>query len=189
MTAKSWYLGDKERVSALSLSPDGRYVLLALIDKSYSWRSEHDIMPNYLGNEGYVDAVPARARVAEDNNPGQRLVLLDLQSKQKRDITIEGLSGFDEDVLAAVKQENAEAKGESYSAEKQPRKIQLMQDWGWQQSAIQWHDDGQLAVMLEAIDNKDRWIATVNLEKVACKLNTVCMTKHGLIIPLINMVG
>lgn len=165
MTAKSWYLGDKERVSALSLSPDGRYVLLALIDKSYSWRSEHDIMPNYLGNEGYVDAVPARARVAEDNNPGQRLVLLDLQSKQKRDITIEGLSGFDEDVLAAVKQENAEAKGESYSAENQPRKIQLMQDWGWQQSAIQWHDDGQLAVMLEAIDNKDRWIATVNLEK------------------------
>ncbi|WP_394205886.1 prolyl oligopeptidase family serine peptidase [Shewanella waksmanii] len=165
MTAEAWYLGDKERVVELSLSPDGRYVLLALIDKSYSWRSEHDIMPNYLGSEGYVDAVPARARVAEDNNPGQRLVLLNLQTKDKRDITIEGLTGYNEDVLAAVKKENAAAKGESYSAEQQPRKIQLMQDWGWSQSAIQWHKDGQLAVMVEAIDNKDRWIATVDLKK------------------------
>ena len=164
VAAKTWYLGDAEVVSEMSLSPDGRYLLLSLVDKNYSWRSEHDIMPNYLGSKGYIDAVPARARVAEDNHPGERLVLLDLEQHEKRDITIEGLKGFDADVLAAVKAENAKAKGESYKSEKAPRKIQLMQDWGWSQSAIQWQSDAnQVAIMLEAVDNKDRWLARVDL--------------------------
>ncbi len=165
LAAKTWYLGDGEKVSEMSLSPDGRYLLLSLIDKNYSWRSEHDIMPNYLGSEGYVDAVPARARVAEDNHPGERLVLLDLELRKKLDITIEGLTGYNEDVLAKVKYENAKAKGESYKSELTPRKIQLMRDWGWSQSAIQWQEDAnKVAVMLEAVDNKDRWLATVDLQ-------------------------
>lgn len=166
MASKVWYLGEGERVTNLSLSPDGRFVLLSLIDKKYSWRGEHDIMPNYLGKEGYVDAVPARARVAEDKNPGERLVLLDLDTHTEKAITIEGLEGFDEDVLAKVKSENAKAKGESYKSERTPRKIQLMQDWGWEQSAIQWQEtENKVAIMLEAIDNKDRWIATLDLKK------------------------
>ncbi|QFU24416.1 prolyl oligopeptidase family serine peptidase [Shewanella eurypsychrophilus] len=170
MSAKTWYLGDSETVSDLSLSPDGRYVLLSLIDKNYTWRSEHDIMPNYLGKEGYVDAVPARARVAEDKPVGERLVLLDLKTHTKKDITIEGLTGFDEDVLASVKRENAKAVGTGYKSEKSPRKIQLMQDWGWSQSAIQWQGNGHsVAVMLESVDNKDRWIATIDFDKGALK--------------------
>ncbi|MGX9460758.1 prolyl oligopeptidase family serine peptidase [Shewanella sp. A14] len=165
-SAKPWYLGDAEVVSEMSLSPDGRYVLLALTDKNYDWRAEHDIMPNYLGQEGYVDSVPARARVAEDVFPGQRLVLLDLVEHSKKDITIEGLTGFDQDVLASVKSENAKAQGKLYKSEKDPRAIQLMQDWGWNQSAIQWNrTDDKLLVMLEAVDNKDRWLASVDLQK------------------------
>ena len=45
LAASTWYLGDSEVVSELSLSPDGRYILLALTDKNYSGSSEHDIMP------------------------------------------------------------------------------------------------------------------------------------------------
>ncbi len=165
MASKAFYLGDDERISELSVSPSGRYILLSLIDKNYSWRSEHDIMPNYLGKEGYVDAVNARARVAEDNPPGERFVLLDLAEHKQLPVTIEGLTGYDQDVFAQVKLENAKAKGENYHSVKAPRKIQLMQDWGWGQSAIQWSPNGQaLAVMLEAVDNKDRWIASVNLD-------------------------
>ena len=171
MAAQAFYLGDSEVVTELSVSPSGKYILVSLRDKSYSWRNEHDIMPNYLGKEGYVDAVNARARVAEDNPPGERLVLLDLTDHKQMPITIEGLTGFDEDVLAKVKHENARAKGESYDSVKAVRKIQLMQDWGWGQSAIQWSEDGEgLIVMLEAVDNKDRWIASVNL--TSAKLTT-----------------
>ncbi|MCH1929494.1 prolyl oligopeptidase family serine peptidase [Shewanella sp. A25] len=171
LAASTWYLGDAEVVSELSLSPDGRYVFAALTDKNYTGSSEHDIMPNYLGSQGYIDPVPVRARVAEDVLPGQRFVVLDLKEHKQVDVTIEGLTGFDEDVLAKVKAENAKAKGESYDStaaqqDKQPRKIQLMEDWGWTQSAIQWHEsENKLAVMVEATDNKDRWIATVDLAK------------------------
>lgn len=166
LAASTWYLGDSEVVSELSLSPDGRYILLALTDKNYSGSSEHDIMPNYLGSDGYIDPVPVRARVAEDTPPGQRFVVLDLNQHKQVDITIEGLTGFDEDVLAKVKAENAKSKGETYQSTKAPRKIQLMQDWGWTQSAIQWHEsEDKLALMLEATDNKDRWIASVDLTK------------------------
>jgi dipeptidyl aminopeptidase/acylaminoacyl peptidase len=163
---KRWYLGDSEVVSELSLSPNGRYLLLSLIDKTYDWRGEHDIMPNYLGKEGYVEPVPARSRAAEDNPPGERLVLLDLENHTKKDITIEGLTGFDEDVLAKVKSENAKAKGKEYHSEAKVRKVQLMQDWGWDQSAIQWNTQGSgVLVLLESVDNKDRWLASVNLDK------------------------
>ncbi|MGL5046267.1 MAG: S9 family peptidase, partial [Shewanella sp.] len=166
IAAKTWYLGDSERVSELSLSPNGRYILVALTDKNYTGSSERDIMPNYLGGDGYIDPVPVRARVAEDTLPGQRLVLLDLNQHKQIDITIEGLTGFDEDVLANVKAENAKAKGETYHSTQAPRNIQLMQDWGWTQSAIQWHEsEDKLALMLEATDNKDRWIASVDLTK------------------------
>lgn len=177
----TWYLGDNEVVSELSLSPDGRYILLTLTDKNYRPSAPHDIMPNYLGAQGYIDPIPVRTRVAEDTPPGQRLLVLDLQEHKQTAITIEGLTGFDEDVLAKVKAENAAAKGEAYALAnakgadaqsaggnngKTPRKVQLMQDWGWSQSAIQWHDaDNKVAVMVEATDNKDRWIATVDLTK------------------------
>ncbi|MBE8167189.1 MAG: S9 family peptidase [Shewanella sp.] len=162
--AKAWYLGKDNQIVEQSLSPDGRYLFVALESSKYSWRDKHDIMPNYIGQDGFVDAVPARARVAEDKYPGQDFVVLDLQEHKKHPITIEGLKGYNEDVLAAVKAENAKRLGERYDSKKSPRKLQLMQDWGWSQSAIQWHEsDNKLLVMVEAVDNKDRWIASVGV--------------------------
>ncbi|MBV7316760.1 prolyl oligopeptidase family serine peptidase [Shewanella sp. NIFS-20-20] len=166
LAPKPWYLGDNKRLVDMSLSPDGQYVVLAVTAKDASWRQEHDIMPNYLGKDGYVEAVPVRARVAEAQPPGQEFILLDLNNHKQIPITIEGLTGYDADVLASVKAENAKAKGDSYHSEKQVRNVQLMQDWGWDQSAIQWHDsEPKLALMIEAQDNKDRWLATVDLKR------------------------
>ncbi|GLS83366.1 S9 family peptidase [Paraferrimonas haliotis] len=166
LAAKPFYLGGKERLTNLSLSNSGRYLLVVAQDKDASWRDKHDIMPNYLGKDGYVDAVNVRARVAEAKPVAQRFVILDLEKGTQKDITIEGLTGFDEDVLASVKQENAKAKGETYKSEKATRTIRLMLDWTWSQSPIQWHpQNDQLLVMLEATDNKDRWIASVDLDK------------------------
>ncbi|MFQ6372571.1 prolyl oligopeptidase family serine peptidase [Shewanella sp. YIC-542] len=166
LVAKPFYLGEKETLVELSVSPDGRYLFLALQDKAYKGRTDADVMPNYLDAKGHVAMVPVRARVAEDKLPGQRFVVLDLQSHQQQDVTLEGLSGYDDDVLASVKAENAIAQGKQYKSEKNVRAIRLMEDWGWQQSAMQWQQDkNTLAVMLEATDNKDRWIATVDLGK------------------------
>ncbi|MBY5922439.1 prolyl oligopeptidase family serine peptidase [Ferrimonas balearica] len=166
LAPKPFYLGADEQLVQLSLSPSGRYLMVAVTDKNASWRGEHDIMPNYLDKRGYVDAVPVRARVAEAQVKPHRLVVLDLTEGRQVNVTWEGLEGYDEDVLAAVKRENAEARGERYKSEKALRTIRLMEDWGWKQSAMVWHPtEDKLAVMLEAADNKDRWLASVDLAK------------------------
>ena len=168
LAAKPFYLGEKNTIAEVSLSPDGRYLLVATQPKDYNWRAKHDIMPNYLGAKGYVDAVPARARVAEDKPPAQLLWLLDLTAGKQQQLSYDTLPGFDEDVLAKVRQENYAKQGKSYESKASPRKIRLMQDWGWDQSAIAWRrDGGQVAIMLEAIDNKDRWLATLDFDNGA----------------------
>jgi len=64
----------------------------------------------------------------------------------------------------AEKRENAESRGETYTANRLPRDIGLLFDWYATEMPIRWHDDGKhLAMMLEAWDNKDRWIVTMDV--------------------------
>lgn len=159
------YLGKDQRIVDAALAPNGKKLLVA-IQKQTKARSDSDIMPNYIGQNGEIVAVKARQRVADAKPVETELVLIDVATGKQNKLSYNTLPGFDEDVLAAVKAENYKAQGKTYKSEKSPRAINLMMDWGWSQSAIQWnHDGSQLAVMLEAWDNKDRWIATVDLSK------------------------
>lgn len=172
IASKPFYLDPSQELVELSLSPDGSKLLVVTSDKNYSWRAKHDIMPNYLGNEGYVDAVNARARVAEDKPPANEFVLIDINSGQQTILDLTVLPGYSEDVLASVKRENYAKHGKEYISKSTPRKIVLMQDWGWDQSAIAWNDTGsELAIMLEAVDNKDRWLTRYDFSKK--QLNTI----------------
>ncbi|MFY8274928.1 prolyl oligopeptidase family serine peptidase [Pseudoalteromonas sp. SSDWG2] len=156
------YLGDSKRLVDAQLSPDGTKLIVALTD-TRGWRSKDDIMPNYITDDAGIDAVPARRRVADAKPQETELVYIDLQGKQKSTLTYNTLPGWDEDVLADVKAENYAREGKKYKSEKKRREINLMMDWGWDQSAIVWNNSGsEVAVMLEAWDNKDRWIATVD---------------------------
>ncbi|MEO2279448.1 S9 family peptidase [Pseudoalteromonas pernae] len=156
------YLGDNKRLVDAQLSPDGTKLIVALTD-TRSWRSDSDIMPNYITDDATVASVPARRRVADAKPQETELVYIDLANKQKSTLTYNTLPGWDEDVLAAVKAENYAREGKTYKSQKKRREINLMMDWGWDQSAIVWNNTGsQVAVMLEAWDNKDRWIATVD---------------------------
>ena len=80
----------------------------------------------------------------------------------KFELKYDDLPGFDEDVLAEVRQENYKRAGKTYHTKKSPRNIHVMYAY----NPIKWHKDGKkLAVQLEAWDNKDRWIATVNFNE------------------------
>jgi len=165
IASKPFYLDPEQELVEFSLSPSGERLLVVTQDKNYNWRAKHDIMPNYLGNEGYVDAVNARARVAEDNPPANEFVLIDLTTGQQSELDLSVLPGFEQDVLAQVKTENFAKNGKKYVTEKATRKIVLMQDWGWSQSAIVWNNSGsELALMLEAVDNKDRWLTRFDVK-------------------------
>jgi dipeptidyl aminopeptidase/acylaminoacyl peptidase len=161
----TYYFGKDNRIVNATLSPAGDK-LIVVVTKSTAWRDKGDIMPNYIGQNGEIVAEKVRRRVADSKPSSSDVILLDLTTNTQQTLAYNTLPGFDEDVLADVKKENWQAQGKTYKSEKKNRDINLIMDWGWSQSAVQWNKQGtQVAVMLEAWDNKDRWIATVDFDQ------------------------
>ena len=162
LAPEPFYLPEGKELVSASLSPKGDFLLVAITDPQ-SWRDEGDIMPNYISEDGRVKSENVRRRVADAKPVEHQLMLLNLANGSQSTLTYNTLPGWNEDVLADVKRENYEARGETYTSEEKPRPITLMADWGWDNGAIQWNAEGsEVAVMLEAWDNKDRWLATVD---------------------------
>ena len=164
LAPKAFYLGKEQQLVSASLSPKADYLLVAV--RKASKPNDKDIMPNYVTANGDIAAQPVRARVNDATPAPQRILLLDLQDGSSTELSYSSLPGYNEDVLAEVKAENAKARGEKYKSEKVIRDIGLMNDWYWAQSAMRWHNNGeQVALMLKALDNKDRWIATIDFKQ------------------------
>jgi len=171
--ADFYFPEDNETVEA-SLSPNGKWLVVVEQEES-SWRDDGDVMPNYINEDGRITTDNVRRRVADAQPVNHNIWLLNLDDRSKRKLSYNSLPGYNEDVLETVKRENAVAKGEQYITNRLPRDISLMQDWYWSQGAIQWHKDGeQVAIMLEAWDNKDRWLATIDTD------NATLINQHRL---------
>jgi dipeptidyl aminopeptidase/acylaminoacyl peptidase len=169
-----FYFDKSHRLAGISVSPAGNYAVVATTE-SKSSRDDSDIMPHYIQEDSRIAAKPVRQRVADAEPVNHVLWLLNLKTGEKSELKYFSLPGYNEDVLANVKEENAEANGESYEVNRLPRPITLLQSWYWTKPSIRWHKDGQaVAVMLEAWDNKDRWIATVDLD------NKTLLNQHRL---------
>lgn len=160
-----FYFKPNLEMVAVETSPNGKYAVFVTIEKSES-RSQSDIMPHYIQENGRIATKNVRRRVADVEPENETIWLLDLVSHRATKIGYESLPGFNDDVLASVKQEVAEANGETYTPNRLPRSIRLIDSWNWTEPSIEWHDNGeQVALMLEAWDNKDRWIATIDLDE------------------------
>ena len=153
-----YYFGSGNRVAHASLSPSGDKLLVSIASAKSS-RDKTDIMPNYITKDGTIAAEKVRARVANNRKYKEQLFLLDLTTGTQQAISYESLPGFDDDVLASVKKENFARDGKSYKSEKQARNIHVLRMY----NPIKWSDDGQhVALMLEAWDNKSRWLTTID---------------------------
>ncbi|KGJ86726.1 S9 family peptidase [Colwellia psychrerythraea] len=156
-----FYFGKGNRVAHASLSPAGDKLLVS-ITSAKSSRNKSDIMPNYITKDGVIAAEKVRARVANNRQYQEQLFLLDLATGKQQALRYDNLPGFDDDVLASVKTENFAREGKVYKSEKKARNIHVLQ----MVNPIKWSDDGQqLALMLEAWDNKTRWLTSVDFVK------------------------
>lgn len=157
LTPDAFYTGKGFTPRTLRLSPDGSK-LFVMAEAKRPQSGKKDIMPDYIRPDASIKAHRARLRVGSFEFAQQKYMLIDLKSRDMKTLSIKDLDGFDEDVLADVRRENHKRDGKKYKSKKQPRKTAL---WG-----ASWTRDGkQLALMLRARDNKDRWIATVDLNK------------------------
>ncbi|MFC3120263.1 S9 family peptidase [Agaribacter flavus] len=156
------YLDKKHETVLASMSPDGNWVVLATREAT-STRADTDIMPDYIEEDGRIATKSVRRRVADAKPESHYLYLINVNSGEKNEISYVSLPGYNDDVLADVKRENAKKVGKDYVDNRLPRDIGLLFDWYATETPIKWHDSSkQVALMLEAWDNKDRWIVTLN---------------------------
>jgi dipeptidyl aminopeptidase/acylaminoacyl peptidase len=158
-----WYLGDKIEVVSRSLSPDGDWMLLVTRAKSEE-RGRRGTMPNYVTESGYVETRELRTRVGRDEPAGESIVLLDLGRHARHDLDLTVLPGIQDDPLADLRASAIEWHVEhGADREKVEKALVAPETRPVRVSQVEWADDGwQLAVQLHSVDNKDRWIATVD---------------------------
>ncbi|WP_211172499.1 S9 family peptidase [Massilia forsythiae] len=153
------YLGDKVAILNSHLSPDGRWLLVVTGPKDGD-KGRIGKMPRYVTESGYEESADERTRVGRDAPAGQALKLVNLATREVKDVPLDVLPGIGTDPLAAMR---AERKLD-------PLKGNRPVTIGFRGDAVSWSRDGaNLAIMLRAVDNKDRWIATVDLPHAALK--------------------
>lgn len=152
------YLGEDVSIIDSALSPDARWVLVVTQPKGAD-TGQAGKMPKYVTESGYEEFEETHTRVGRNSPPGQRLWLVDVAGASVRELKFDALPGIADDPLAALRKQ----------AGKEPLKgnrdvqVATSGDNG-DASNLRWSDDGRsAAVMVRAIDNKDRWIATVDL--------------------------
>ncbi|WP_068989258.1 S9 family peptidase [Kangiella sediminilitoris] len=158
----TWYLGDDKGIHTLSLSPNGKFVVLSTYNKSES-EGKNDNMPRFVTEDGYVENEKVRPLVGTYTPRNETLYLLDLTTGEKTELNYDSLPEFDDDPLADIKRATAKRNGEKYKADKDPRNVFVF-DWIPNQG-ISWNDSGDTAaVLLYSADNKDRWLVSIDTE-------------------------
>lgn len=144
-----WFLGKDRRPVASIPSADGRWLLLVTRAASEE-RGDSGKMPMYVTESGYTEIEDVRTRVGRKEPAGHRFELLDLQARSRHPLDLKALPGIDSDPLADLRS----ARGDAAPKAPEQRPVTLM--------GAQWNAAGtRLALQFRAVDNKDRWLASV----------------------------
>lgn len=169
-----FYLGDEVTLADTALSPDGRWLLVVTQPKSHE-AGRVGKMPKYVTESGYEEVEDVRRRVGRNPPAPHTLRLLDLVEHEVHEIPYPGLSGLRDDPLATVRAENEKAKAERKEsetaaaekdkpAEEKPAGEKKDRPVGI--GSMTFNRSGtQVVVLVRAIDNKDRWLATVDFAR------------------------
>jgi len=153
------YLGDDVEVVDSALSPDGRHLLVVTQAKGAD-EGQAGKMPKYVTESGYEEFQEVRTRVGRNNPVPHTLWLVDAAAGSATELKFDDLPGIATDPLAAMR------KAAKRDALKGNRAVRIESDGDGSGPAIHWSDDGRnAAVEIRAVDNKDRWIASVDLDK------------------------
>ncbi len=152
------YLGKDVDIVDSAMSPDGRWLLVATTEKKADKGAEGK-MPKYVTESGYEEVEDVRTRVGRNDPLPQTLWLADLTVGNLRKLSFDVLPGITQDPLAALR------KAVGKDPLKGARAVQVATSGDNGSAAtMRWSNDSHAAaVRIRAIDNKDRWIATVDV--------------------------
>lgn len=151
------YLGKNVEIADSTLSPDGRWLLVVTTAKGAE-AGQAGKMPKYVTESGYEEFEEVRVRVSRNAPVPHTLWLVDIVNAKASELKYDALPGIGEDPLAALR------KAAKQDPLKGNRPVRIETDGDGNGPAIHWSGDGRkAAVLVRAVDNKDRWIATVDL--------------------------
>ncbi|MBP6299952.1 MAG: prolyl oligopeptidase family serine peptidase, partial [Arenimonas sp.] len=146
---KTAYLDKTLSISTSSLSPNGRFALVITQEKGAD-EGQTDKMPLYVNESGFVEIEEVRTRVGRNDPLPQTLWLVEVATQKVTKLDFSKLAGISTDPLATLR------KAQKLDALKGNRPVRM-------DFPITWSADGShVAVMVRAVDNKDRWLAGVN---------------------------
>src|SRR6185312_6096362 len=116
-------------------------------------------LQRFVTESGYEEQEEERTRVGRNDPLPQKLWLVDVANGKVSELKFDALPGIATDPLAALRK----AAGKEALKGNRPVQVATSGDNGSAPTLL-WSNDGRnAAVMVRAIDNKDRWIATVDL--------------------------
>ena len=159
------HLGKDVEIAESALSPDGRW-LLVVTTKKGAEGGQAGKMPKYVTESGYEEFEDVRTRVGRADPLPHTLWLAEVATGKLSELKFDGLPGIGTDPLAALR------KAAGKDALEGNRPVRIETDGDGIGPAIHWRDDSRaVALLVRAIDNKDRWIAGIDLD--SAKLQTL----------------
>ena len=151
------YLGDGVEIVDSALSPDAQWLLVVTRAKGADAGTAGKL-PKYVTESGYEEFEEVRTRVGRNAPLPHKLWLVDVGNAKARELTYDALPGIGIDPLAALR------RTAKLDALKGNRDVRIETDGDGSGPAIHWSEDGRhVAVLVRAVDNKDRWLTTVDL--------------------------
>jgi dipeptidyl aminopeptidase/acylaminoacyl peptidase len=136
---------DDKRISGLELSPDGRYVTYRLITSPKD--EKLTIVPDYVTASGYTEDIQNREKVGGPQATSESFIF-DTQRDTVYNISTKEIPGI-KDLPDYVKDYPKEL--EARTKQNEDRKVNIRGTY--------WSEDGKNGVVIvDAQDNKDRWI-------------------------------
>ena len=155
------YLGDDVEIADTAMSPDGRWLLVVTTAKGADV-GKPTSLPHYVTESGYQEPEEGRPLVGRNAPLPHTLWLVEAATGKARKLPFSSLPGIGTDPLAALRR----AAGQD--ALQGDRAVRIETDGDGSGPAIHWSADSRnVAVLVRAVDNKDRWIATVDTAKGA----------------------
>ncbi|HEY1314731.1 MAG TPA: prolyl oligopeptidase family serine peptidase [Steroidobacteraceae bacterium] len=170
--AAAFYIGDDLTIRDTELSPDAHWLAIVAEPKSAAKGFEGKLT-RYVTESGYEEFETERTRVGRNIPASHSLLLLNLVDHTVHTLAFDTLPGIADDPLQAIRAENGtqKAAGAADSGKDKPqlRAVSLFSDDPENSGGgVVWSSDGKaLAVELLSVDNKDRWIASVDFSRYA----------------------
>src|SRR5882762_8667040 len=156
---------------ALTLSPDGKYVIATISEPGAG--AKNTIVPNYVTESAYTEDISGRTKVGDTQNR-TRLAIIDVETGESKNVDhgqkLPAGPPAQRTEMNATERGEVKTTTEPQQTQSKPQPAQP-KDRDVQLSLLRWSEDGKNAVLMaRSADNKDRWVMLLDAATAKTKV-------------------